>query len=91
MGKPKGRIYFDPLNGHFTYGTFKDLEEENITPVEGMTLPFWNDDADENGNTDNLIFEGVIHFDRKSGRWFAVIDERTYRHESDDSERGKNP
>ena len=32
MPKPAGRIYFDPLNGHFTLGTFKDLEEEKITP-----------------------------------------------------------
>jgi hypothetical protein len=58
-----------------------------ITPVEGMTLPFWNDDADEKGNTDNLIFEGVIHFDKESGRWFAVINEKSFRHESDDRPR----
>ena len=36
MGKPAGRIYFDPLNGHFTPGNVKDLEEEMISPGEGM-------------------------------------------------------
>jgi hypothetical protein len=82
MPKPAGRIYFDPLNGHFTLGTFKDLEEEKITPVEGMILSFYSDDADESGKEDNLIFEGVIHFDKQSGRWSAVIDDKSYRHES---------
>jgi hypothetical protein len=47
-------------------------------------LHFYNDDADEDGNTDNLIFKGVIHFDKQLGRWFAVIDEKSYRHESDE-------
>jgi hypothetical protein len=49
-----------------------------------MTLHFYNDDADEDGNTDNLIFEGVTHFDKQLGRRFAVIDEKRYRHESDE-------
>jgi hypothetical protein len=34
MRKPAGCIHFDPLNGHFTLGTFKDLEEEKISPVD---------------------------------------------------------
>lgn len=84
MPRPAGRIYFDPLNGRFTLGSFKDLEEEKITPVEGMTLPFYSGDADENGKEDNLIFEGVIHFDKQTGRRSAVIDEKSYRHESDE-------
>ena len=50
----------------------------------GMTLRFYNDDAEENGNEDNLIFEGVIHFDKKVARRFAVIDEKSYRHQSDE-------
>ena len=49
-----------------------------------MTLHFWNDDADDAGSQDNLIFEGVIHFDETLGRWHAVIDENSYRHESDE-------
>ena len=84
MEKPAGRIYFDPQNGNFTLGTFKDLEAEKISPIEGMRLPFYTDDADEDGNPDNLIFEGVIHFDKQTRRWFAVIDETSYRHESDE-------
>jgi hypothetical protein len=84
VDKPKGRIYLDPMNGRFTVGTLKDLELEKITPIEGMTLQFWMDDGDDAGNTDNLIFEGVIHFDKELGRWYAVIDENSYRHESDE-------
>ncbi len=84
MDKPRGCVYLDPLNGRFTVGTFKDLEQEKITPAEGITLHFWNDDADEAGNPDNLIFEGVIHFDETLGRWYAVIDKNSYRHESDE-------
>jgi hypothetical protein len=83
MGKPKGRVYLDPLNMRFAVGTLRDLEDEKITPVEGMTLRFWNDDADDAGKTDNLIFEGVVHFDKELGRWYTVIDENRYRHESD--------
>ena len=84
MGRPKGRVYFDPLNRYFTLGTLQDLEQEQICPAEGMTLLFYNDDADENGNEDNLIFEGVIYFDKNAARWSAVIDEKSYRHESDE-------
>jgi len=72
------------MQRRFTIGTFKDLEREKITPVEGMTLYFWTDDADEAGNPDNLTFEGIIHFDQTLGRWYAVIDENSYRHESDE-------
>src|SRR6266404_4573273 len=84
MDKPRGRVYLDPMNRQFTIGTFKDLEEEKISPAEGMTLHFWHDDANDAGKQDNLIFEGVIHFDKTLGRWYAVIDEHSYRHESDE-------
>jgi hypothetical protein len=87
MGKPAGRIFFD-LNGrHFTIGTFEDLDAEKIVPVEGMTLPFYNDGADESGNTDNLLFEGVIHSDKQADRWAATVDEKSYRHESEERRR----
>ena len=83
--KPKGRIYLDPLNGHFTVGTWQDLEEEKIIPAEGMKLRFWTDDADESGESDNLLFEGTIHYKQDENRWSVQIDESTYRHESDKS------
>ena len=81
--RPKGRIYLDPLNGHFTVGTWQELAEEQITPVEGMKLQFWSGDGDSSGNPDNLLFEGTIHYKPDENRWSVHIDEASYHHESD--------
>lgn len=88
--KPAGRIYLYPgagPNGHntFTIGTFEDLRSEGITPSEGMLINFWCGDGDDKGNEDPLFFEGTIHYDAHQRYWYALIDEKTYRHASEKS------
>jgi hypothetical protein len=87
--KPSGRIYIYPgagQNGHnaFTVGTFEDLRAEGFTPTEGMSMRFWCDDSDDKGNPDPLLFEATIHYDAHLRYWYALIDEKTYRHASDE-------
>jgi len=89
--RPKGRIYIyaggGPCNrNRFTVGTVEDLGAEGLTPTEGMALHFWCGDADDQGNDDPLLFEGTIHFDLVKRYWYALIDEGSFRHLSDDNE-----
>jgi hypothetical protein len=91
--KPSGRICLYPgagPNGHnvFTVGTFEDLRADGITPAEGMSIRFWCDDGDSDGNDDPLLFEGTIHYDSHLRKWYALIDEKTYRHASDELKKG---
>src|SRR5690348_15883987 len=52
-----GRIYLYPCApATFTKGTWDDLREAGITPVEGLRLNFYDDDADEHGRFDALPF-----------------------------------
>ena len=55
------------------YGTHKDLEEHKITLEEGIKLVFSNDDADDNGNRDDLVVEGTVEYDKNKERWTARI------------------
>ena len=87
--KPNGRIFLYPGAGPggsnvFTVGTFEDLRSEGIMPVNGMSLSFYCDDADGEGNDDPLLFEGTIHYNSRLGKWYALVDEKTYHHGSDE-------
>jgi hypothetical protein len=50
----------------FTIGTYNDLKEASISPTEGMKLKFYNDDADDQGNPNDLFFGGLSIL-RKAG------------------------
>ncbi len=55
-------------------GTFDDLAEYNIAFEEGMKLTFYSDDADNEGNRDDLVFEGKVEYDKQNERWTARIN-----------------
>ncbi|MGB7200670.1 MAG: hypothetical protein WBD16_00215 [Pyrinomonadaceae bacterium] len=55
-------------------GTKRDLAKFGITLTEGLTLTFYMDDADDEGNRDDLIFEGTVHFDQIKRHWVAEVD-----------------
>ena len=74
---PGGKNYFKQI------GTSQDVMLNDIKLDEGMRLSFYCEDADDGGNPADLLFEGTVHFDPKKKRWYAVIDENSYRHESD--------
>ena len=83
--KPTGRIYLYPGAGPggrnvFPVGTFEDLQDENITPTDGMLIHFWCGDGDDEGNDAPLLFEGTVHYDGRQQHWYALIDEETFRH-----------
>jgi hypothetical protein len=84
-----GRIFLYAIAGKgwspFTIGSFEDLKLAGITPEEGLRLKFYNDDADDAGNRDDLFFEGTIHFSQSRG-WGASVDPESFRAESEERE-----
>jgi len=66
-----------------TAGTLSDLERHGIVLGEDLVLHLYNDDADESGQPDDLIVDGVAHFDEQSGQWVAIYDPTAFMHESD--------
>jgi len=42
-----------------------------------------NDDGNEKGELDCLLFTGIIHCDPKTGEWYALIDNDSFCHQSD--------
>lgn len=66
----------------FSKGTFDDLKAAEIEPLAGLRLEFYSDDANDLGAQDNLLFEGVVGYDKDEATWYAVIDWDSLRHES---------
>ena len=83
------RIYLYPDSGRatFTIGTHDDVRSAGIVLEEGMTLPFYCDDADDVGRPDDLFFDGVIHYDADRKQWSAIINVNSFRHASDEKPR----
>src|ERR1700722_13021479 len=89
----KPRIYADfnkwdaDKTSHFLIltcrGTFDDLAKKQLELREGLALLFYMDDADDNGNYDELEADGTCHFDPVGQRWIGRINEKAIRHTSD--------
>lgn len=90
MMKMEKRIYLYPGMGegarHYleTMGTIRDLAETGLVLEEGKTMGFYDIDGSEKRDHDNLLFEGTVHYDPKVGKWYALIDWKSFRHESDE-------
>lgn len=67
-----------------TQGTLKDLAQSGIQLHEGLVLSVYSDDADSQGNRDNLLAVGVVRFDEGMKVWVLEIDWTSITHESDD-------
>jgi hypothetical protein len=61
-------------------GTRRDLERQGIELREGMALTLYTDDADDEGQPDELWAEGVVHYDAAGKCWVATIDWNAIRH-----------
>jgi hypothetical protein len=48
-------------------GTHRDLVQHGIELREGLVLTFYTDDADDQGRRDELLAEGVVHYDAAEG------------------------
>jgi hypothetical protein len=87
------RIYLYPGYGeggrHYleTAGTISDLAEAGLVLAEGMQLSFYDIDGSEKREVDNLLFEGTVHYDSELNKWYALLDWKSFRHESDEAER----
>ncbi len=66
-----------------TRGTHQDLQRYGITLEEGLTLDFWMDDGDVNGNPDPLYFQGIVHYNEDAQHWVAVVVREEIRNASE--------
>ena len=64
-------------------GTLKDLERHGIELKEGLVLTFYSDDADEEGNPDDLIVQGIVSYDEVQKHWTATINWQAIKHVSE--------
>lgn len=63
-------------------GTVEDLTAQGIELREGLALTLYSDDADENGNLDELLADGTVSYSDDEGCWVATIDWDAIRHAS---------
>jgi hypothetical protein len=72
-------------------GTLEALERHGILLQEGLALTFYTDDADDQGQPDELRVEGVVHYDEEEHRWVAMVDWTAVRHASDEDPQNAQP
>lgn len=65
-------------------GTLQDLERHGLQLEEGLLLTFYSDDADDQGQPDELRVEGLVHYDADGHCWVAAIDWAAIRHASEE-------
>jgi hypothetical protein len=66
-----------------TVGTKQDLERLGIQLQEGMALTFYMDDADDQGNSDDIMVDGRAHFSESDNRWVGTVDWANVYHASE--------
>jgi len=64
-------------------GTKEDLERLGVTLREGLELTFYTDDANDQGEADDLLVDGVVEYDRANQCWVAKVDWSAVKHSSD--------
>ena len=64
-------------------GTHRDLNSQGIELREGIALTLYTDDATDEGEYDELLAEGIVHYDETNKCWVAAIDWNRLRHKSD--------
>jgi hypothetical protein len=69
-------------------GTITDLANHGISLREGLTLTFYMDDADDSGEPDEILVDGVVHYEEDERHWVASVDWSGIRHASDE---GRSP
>ena len=89
--KPPSRVYVDFMKTDaqgrillVCIGTKRDLHNQGITLAEGMALNVYSDDANERGERDDLVADGVVQYNAEAKEWVLAVDPTTIRHESDD-------
>jgi hypothetical protein len=63
-------------------GTQQDLARQGIDLHEGLALTFYTDDADDHGQPDDLLLDGVVQYNPEERCWVAAVDWSTLSHAS---------
>jgi hypothetical protein len=63
-------------------GTIADLDRQRVDLRGGLALTFYMDDADDQGEADELSAEGIVHYDETKCSWVASVDWSAIRHDS---------
>ena len=64
-------------------GTIQDLARLGIQLVDGMAATFYMDDADDAGNSDDIMVDGTAHYSSRDKCWVAAVDWEKVYHASD--------
>jgi hypothetical protein len=64
-------------------GTTKDLARQKVSLSEGLVLTLYSDDADREGNADDLEVEAKVEYSDSEQCWVAHIDWDNIRHASE--------
>jgi hypothetical protein len=62
-------------------GTRNDLRKHGIALAEGMRLRVYSDDANDQGERDDLLAEGVVHYNAEAKEWVLAVEPTSIRHE----------
>jgi hypothetical protein len=65
-------------------GTLEELSRLGIELHDGLCLTFYMDDANDAGEPDDLLVEGVTTYDAAGQCWVAAVDWHSVRHASDE-------
>jgi hypothetical protein len=89
MTAPKIYADFNNLDDHNCLkvtcaGTRSDLDRLGVQLQEGLELTFCMDDADDQGQPDELRVLGKVTFSTGDLCWVADVDWASVRHESDE-------
>ena len=55
-------------------GTRQDLAKHGIELKEGLRVTIYMDDADDDGNSDDLMADAIVRYNEKKKCWVAQID-----------------
>jgi len=69
-------------------GTRRDLERQGIMLREGLALTLYTDDTTDDGQPDELLADGVVHYNEAEKCWVAAIDWQAIRHASEERAAG---
>jgi hypothetical protein len=96
-GDPKDRVFLNPCPGTEgrnyldTIGTLQDIARIGVNLEDGLIVRFYHPRIDTEKNRNDLLFEGAVHFDATKKKWFATVDEKSFRAESDLETRDHDP
>ena len=72
-------------------GTLEDIADQGIELKDGMSLTFYTDDVDDQGQPDELLVEGTTHYNEDELCWVASINWSAICHASQEQSQDAMP